>query len=203
MPKFAHSLVSSIVALIGLAICAYSVYNSIDIVDMLVHGEKAEALVIKSVREVKGGGGGGRHRSGTYAIYNITVSYTDAQGVVHTAEPPVNDTSKRLKGDRVPIYYLPDAPDKVMVDIWTSKTAPVVIPLLVGLAFLAGGLFMLKESRQKDEEDDGEEEESEDAEAEEPEEESRKERFFRIVNHTVKWCVMAFFLYWIATYIFK
>ncbi len=155
MSKFAHTLVSLVVLLIGLAICGYGICKSIGTVSMLVRGEQTEALVIESVKEVKRSGGGRRFRRGTYTQYSITVSYTDTQGVEHTTKSTISGDSRLFEGDRVPICYLPDAPDKVMVSAWTSMTAPTVIPLMVGLAFLGGGVAMLRENRRKHGEDKG------------------------------------------------
>ncbi len=143
-----YLITSLAVMLAGLGICLFALCNSIGIVDMIVNGERAEALISESVKVRKSSGGGPRmHRGGGTATtqYLITVSYTDSQGVTHTAQPPIHDGNQRLAGERVSILYMPDAPERVMIDSGTSICAPTLIPLILGLAFMAAGIALWKQ----------------------------------------------------------
>ncbi len=131
--RIARYVVPLSILLVGVLLCDWAVRNGLDILDMMRHGERAEAVITKvfpkSDREHPG---------------DIAVRYRDAQGRTHSAIAPVNDDYfERRRGDTIPILYKPDDPQQVVQDIWTSKFSPsLVIPLIFGLGFLACGVML-------------------------------------------------------------
>ncbi len=131
--KIARYVVPLSILMVGVILCGWAFRNGADILDMMRHGERAEAVITKVFSKYD------REHPG-----DIGVRFQDAQGISHTAIAPVNDDYfKRRRGDTIPILYKPDAPQKVMQDIWTSKFSPaLVIPLIFGLVFLATGVMV-------------------------------------------------------------
>ncbi len=135
-----HFLTALIFIVVGLGVGGYGLYTVVDIAEMMLNGERVEATVTESVKNVEYMGKGR-----TSTSYDITVSYTDARGATHSAQPPVNDDKRRRKGQTVAIYYMPDEPERVMLDTWTSKWAPA-IPFVFGLIFTGAGVFLFRQT---------------------------------------------------------
>ncbi len=133
---------------IGLGVCGYGLYLSIGVVDMLAHGERAEAVVTDAVRKtVKSRRGKGGMR--TSARYYISVTWQDAQGVTHTSRSGLYDDSPRHKGETLTIIYKPEAPEEVMLDDWSSRCAPTLFPIIFGLVFIAVGIALFRDYREE------------------------------------------------------
>ncbi len=131
--------------LIGLCSLGYGLRMTVDIVGKRRHGERVEAEIVKSVPVWRGSGS----RSGGQWIWEITVRYTDRQGVVHEAMPPINDPCKRLAGETVMIYCDADDPEDIILDAWASRYVPTMLPFLFCLIFLPVGCLLWRDSRKE------------------------------------------------------
>ncbi|MFG3257925.1 DUF3592 domain-containing protein [Streptomyces sp. NPDC048172] len=73
--------------------------------------------------------------------YFAVVGFTDAQGIRHEFEAKVSGVAGLPVGGRAPVRYLPGAPKTARIDGSRQRLWGLALPLLVGTAFTAAGLW--------------------------------------------------------------
>ncbi|MFC5184884.1 DUF3592 domain-containing protein [Actinomadura harenae] len=123
--------------LAGLVIIGFGTYEAAHGRRLRRDGVHAEGRVIRHRQE--------RGTDGvvTYAV----VGFVDAQGTTHEFEPTSSGARGLPVGGRVPVLFLPGAPNSARVDRTGRRLAGIVGPLAGGSVFTAIGIWLLATGR--------------------------------------------------------